>query len=68
MKTIELNKEIYKSEAIMSAISGFSEAGEFKIKDIGKSWIITISGADEDLLRDEFANYCLGLTIVNKKN
>ncbi len=68
MKTIELNKDIYRSEAIMSAISGFSEAGEFKIKDIGKSWIITITGEDEDLLRDEFANYCLGLTIANKKN
>ncbi len=68
MKTIELNKDIYDLEAIRSTIDSFSEVGEFSIKDIGKSWIVSMSGESEGLVKDEFLNYCLGLTISSKNN
>jgi len=64
MEKLKLNKEIYKETAIKQAIEDFSELAEFEIKKDSKFFIVNLNNVKPEYkvsLKDEFANYVLGL-------
>ncbi|MBD3359211.1 MAG: hypothetical protein GF365_00675 [Candidatus Buchananbacteria bacterium] len=64
MRIIKFNKKIYRPEAIKQAINDFKNLANFKLKENSDYIEIKINKIDQDykdILKDEFANYALGL-------
>lgn len=65
MPELKFNTKIYKKPAIQKAISDHSHLAKFQLKD-NKNYIkVKIENIDpgvKDIIADEFANYCLGMT------
>jgi hypothetical protein len=67
VQNLRFNARIYKKQAIQAAINAYSDLARFKVKDNKKYTSIEITDVDpkfKRVLRDEFANYVLG---INKK-
>lgn len=58
---LKFNKEIYKKEAILKGVKAYSKIVDLKFEEEGKYFIIKTDAKlqDEDLIRNEFANYIL---------
>jgi len=64
MGIIKFNKHIYNLEAINQAIKEFKNLAEFSIKETNDFFEIkldNINGEVKEIIKDEFANYVLGL-------
>lgn len=64
MEIINLNKKIYKIAAVKQAVKEFEDLADFKITAKEKYFEVKIGKIDNDyknILKDEFANYVLGL-------
>ena len=64
MEKVHFNKNIYSQQAIKQAIKDFSQYADFKSKLNGDYLEVTIDNIkseDKDDIKDEFANYVLGL-------
>lgn len=64
IKQLRFNKEIYKKNAIMKAISDYSHLANFSIVDTRsyiKVKVSKVNSCIEQIFFDEFANYILGL-------
>ena len=64
MQIIKFNKKIYTLETVEQAIAEFKKLANFSLKDNGNYFEVKIDKIDnevKDVLKDEFANYVLGL-------
>jgi len=64
MESIEFDKQIYKLDAIKKAITEFEKLANFSIIDSNEIIKVKINKIDpevKDILKDEFANYVLGM-------
>lgn len=64
MEAVNFNKKIYNLEAINKAICEFKNLANFTIEDRDNNIAVKIDKIDKevkDILKDEFANYVLGL-------
>ena len=64
-KVIRLNKDFYQKDAIIEAISDFSEvcSGKIITQDKNQDIIVELQPLSDDIqnLEEEFCNYVLGL-------
>jgi len=64
MEIIKFNKKIYNLEAVKKSVAEFKNLANFTIKETDGYIEVTIDKIDNELkgvLKDEFANYVLGL-------
>ncbi|MEM4336454.1 MAG: HxsD-like protein [Candidatus Woesearchaeota archaeon] len=67
MIAVKLNKELYYENVIKQAIKDYKKICDATIKDEGKYYNILlqnkkkIRGVNEEIIKYEFCNYCLGL-------
>lgn len=64
MEIINLNKKIYPRQAVERAVADWHSLAEFSICAKPKYWQVEITQIDQQIknkIKDEFANYVLGL-------
>jgi len=61
--TLKLNKEIYPQKVIRRAIDSYKKIANFKLKEEKKYFLVSgkIEKNNEELIRNEFLNFVLGL-------
>lgn len=64
MQKIVFNQKIYKLEAVKQAVAEFNDLAEFEINKKDQQIEVVINNEDKevkDVIKDELANYVLGL-------
>jgi len=64
MEIIKFNKKIYNKKAIERAITEFEKLASFSINELNDYFEVRIDKIDQEvqnILKDEFANYVLGV-------
>lgn len=64
MEIIKFNKDIYNLKAIEKAIGEYGKLANFKVKEAGDYFEVSIDKIDQEVqgvIKNEFANYVLGL-------
>jgi len=64
MEVIKFNKKIYTLKAVKKAVEEFKNLANFTIKELDGYFEVKIDKIDQevkDVIKDEFANYALGL-------
>jgi hypothetical protein len=61
---LNLNKKIYSKQAVLHAIADFQAIAKFSLQDKPKYWQVKIDLINQqfkNIIKEEFANYVLGL-------
>lgn len=64
MEIIKFNKDIYNLKVIEKAIEEYNDLAKFSVKEIAGYFEVTIDKIDQEVqgvIKNEFANYVLGL-------
>lgn len=70
MRSLKLHHELYSAKALEEASSAFADHAAIDIRQEKPYFELTLTAsgdADEDELLGELANYCLALTVEEKR-